>query len=511
MRARRRRCATRRRGAVRQRADRCRRDGAGDALGVPRRRAGDRSAHRDRPRRGARRRSAGRRAGRDARDRASGQVPRCGGARDRPAPGAAGAHRRAVRARGALRHAARRRSRAIEAYIAERARSPARDDARGCTASPTASPSRSSRWPGSRRWRSASMPMSARAPSRRACPASPTWSSIWCSRARAARDAQARSPRISRMSAASLNAWTARDHTVFHARLLAGDLALGVEMIADLVRAPHLDADELEREKGVVLAELGEARDTPDDIIFDHLQAAAFPGQPLGAAGAGRRGEHRRDRRGRRCAAGSRRSYRPTGLVLAAAGKVDEDALLRLAEARFGDMAAGAPPPPAAGALRRRHASRSPPVRSAPRRAGASRRSAIATPTLSRAGAVRGGGGRRHVVAPVPAAARGSAGSPTASMPGRSSYAETGLFGVYCAAARPQAAAGAGAGPRRCWRETAETLTRGGAGARQGAGQGRAADGAGGRAARAAIISPARSRSTAASCRRPRRWRRSMR
>ncbi len=135
----------------------------------------------------------------------------------------------------------------------------------------------------------------------------------------------------------SLNAWTSRDHTVFHARSLAADLALGVEMIADLVRAPHFDADELAREKNVVLAELGEARDTPDDIVFDHLQAAAFPDQPLG-----------------RPVLGSEESiaaidvaamrgwiadqYRAPGLVLAAAGKVDEDALLRLAEARFGDL-----------------------------------------------------------------------------------------------------------------------------------------------------------------------------
>src|SRR3546814_688964 len=80
----------------------------------------------------------------------------------------------------------------------------------------------------------------------------------------------------------SINAYTARDHTVFHARLLPGDLALGVDLIADLVRAPRLDADELEREKAVVLQELGEARDTPDDIIFDHLQLAAFPAQALG-------------------------------------------------------------------------------------------------------------------------------------------------------------------------------------------------------------------------------------
>lgn len=137
----------------------------------------------------------------------------------------------------------------------------------------------------------------------------------------------------------SLNAWTSRDNTVFHARLLADDLGLGMELISDLVRCPRFDADDLVREKQVVLAELGEARDTPDDIVFDHLSAQAYAGQPLGrpvlgdetsiaaidtAALQGWLAEQ----------------YRPERLVVAAAGKVDEDALLKMVEARFGDLEA---------------------------------------------------------------------------------------------------------------------------------------------------------------------------
>ena len=141
----------------------------------------------------------------------------------------------------------------------------------------------------------------------------------------------------------SLNAWTGREQTVFHARLLAGDLALGVDLVADFIRAPRFDADELEREKDVVLSELGEARDTPDDIIFDNLNGAAFPKQALGRPVLGSEDS---------IAAISAPDlhawiadqYRPDGLILAAAGKVDEDALLGLAERRFGDLAPGAPP-----------------------------------------------------------------------------------------------------------------------------------------------------------------------
>lgn len=140
-----------------------------------------------------------------------------------------------------------------------------------------------------------------------------------------------------------LNAWTSRDTTVFHARLLPGDLALGVDLIADLVRAPLFAEEELEREKQVVLAELGESRDTPDDIVFDHLAAASYQGQIYGRPVLGDEetiaaidtGALRR---------WLEQQYRPAGLVLAAAGKVDEDALLKLAEARFGDLAPGRPP-----------------------------------------------------------------------------------------------------------------------------------------------------------------------
>lgn len=136
----------------------------------------------------------------------------------------------------------------------------------------------------------------------------------------------------------SINAWTARDHTVFHTRMLAEDMALGLDLVADLIRAPHFHADELEREKQVVLAELGEAHDTPDDIIFDHLSAAAFADQPLGLPVLG-------DETSILAidTAALRRwideQYRPDRLVIAAAGKVDEDALLDIAERRFGDLA----------------------------------------------------------------------------------------------------------------------------------------------------------------------------
>src|SRR6059058_4563859 len=80
----------------------------------------------------------------------------------------------------------------------------------------------------------------------------------------------------------SLNAWTARDQTVFHGRALARDLPLVAELIADRMRAPKFKSEHLEREKQVSLSELGESVDSPDDRVHDHLFEAAFDGQPIG-------------------------------------------------------------------------------------------------------------------------------------------------------------------------------------------------------------------------------------
>jgi predicted Zn-dependent peptidase len=134
-----------------------------------------------------------------------------------------------------------------------------------------------------------------------------------------------------------LNAWTARDQTVFYGRTLAKDAPLLCELIAGLVRAPHMDADHLEREKTVILSELGEVVDSPDDLVHDHLFEAAFAGQALGRSVLGRE-ETLRAATSQDCLAWIRDELVPSRLVLAASGKVDETEILKVAERLFGDM-----------------------------------------------------------------------------------------------------------------------------------------------------------------------------
>lgn len=135
----------------------------------------------------------------------------------------------------------------------------------------------------------------------------------------------------------SLNAWTARDQTVFHGRALARDVDLLSELIADLVRAPHFHEEHLVREKQVILSELGESIDSPDDLVHDQLFEAAFEGQAIGRPVLGReqtiRAVMRED-----CLGWLGEQFVPSRLVLAASGKIEPVSVLKVAERLFGDM-----------------------------------------------------------------------------------------------------------------------------------------------------------------------------
>ena len=79
-----------------------------------------------------------------------------------------------------------------------------------------------------------------------------------------------------------LNAATSLEYTAYYARILKDDLPLAVDILGDILRNPVFSQEEIAREKGVVIQEIGAALDTPDDIVFDLMQEAAYPDQALG-------------------------------------------------------------------------------------------------------------------------------------------------------------------------------------------------------------------------------------
>ena len=66
-----------------------------------------------------------------------------------------------------------------------------------------------------------------------------------------------------------VNAYTSREQTAYYAKVMAGDTPLALDILADILQHSVFDATELERERQVILQELGQSEDTPDDIVLD--------------------------------------------------------------------------------------------------------------------------------------------------------------------------------------------------------------------------------------------------
>jgi predicted Zn-dependent peptidase len=146
-----------------------------------------------------------------------------------------------------------------------------------------------------------------------------------------------------------INAYTSREATAYYARVLEADVPLALDVIADIVLNPIFDPNEVEIERGVILQEIGQTLDTPDDIIFDWLQEVAYPDQPLGRAILGP-AERVQSFTGDDLRGFVGRHYRPERMVIAAAGAVDHDAIVKLAESLFGGLQPGTEAFEAAGA-----------------------------------------------------------------------------------------------------------------------------------------------------------------
>jgi predicted Zn-dependent peptidase len=137
-----------------------------------------------------------------------------------------------------------------------------------------------------------------------------------------------------------LNAYTGREQTAYYAKVLAHDLPLAIDIIADILQHSTYDAAELERERGVILQEIGQAEDTPDDIVFDYFQEAAFPDQSMGRPVLGR-AEIIEGLSAGEIAAYQNSRYRPANMVLSAAGNLEHARLVDLAVKAFDNLPRG--------------------------------------------------------------------------------------------------------------------------------------------------------------------------
>ena len=134
-----------------------------------------------------------------------------------------------------------------------------------------------------------------------------------------------------------INAYTSREQTAYYVKLLKEDLPLGVDIIGDILCHSSFEADELERERGVILQEIGQANDTPDDIVFDHFQSAAYPSQPMGRPVLGTEQIIRNMKR-EALPGFMRQHYTPENMVVAACGNLEHERVVDLVARHFADL-----------------------------------------------------------------------------------------------------------------------------------------------------------------------------
>lgn len=134
-----------------------------------------------------------------------------------------------------------------------------------------------------------------------------------------------------------LNAFTTKEQTCFYARILDDHLLKAVDVISDLVRNPLFDVKEMAKEKKVILEELKNLEDDPEELIHDHFDSTIFHDHPLGNPIIGRaesiksfsRMDLKKYLRG---------YYVPTGIVVAAAGNLKHEKLVSIVERYLGGL-----------------------------------------------------------------------------------------------------------------------------------------------------------------------------
>jgi predicted Zn-dependent peptidase len=155
----------------------------------------------------------------------------------------------------------------------------------------------------------------------------------------ATRDARRISLEIERVGA-MMNAYTAKDHTAFHTVLLAEHMPVALDVLADVVLRSTFPPDEIERERQVILQEIGEAKDDPESIAQDEFDLRAYPKQAFGRPILGNaRFVKRVGRDDFRHYLGTH--YFASNTVISAVGDIDHDRFADEVEKRFGEMPQG--------------------------------------------------------------------------------------------------------------------------------------------------------------------------
>jgi len=140
------------------------------------------------------------------------------------------------------------------------------------------------------------------------------------------------------------NAYTSREHTCFHARVVDTHLEDALDILSDIVLNPRLDQDDLAKEKDVVLQEIAMVEDDPEESLMEAFWGQLWPGGSLAHSILGAPGNVK-SFKPKNLKAWRAAHYRPGRMILAAAGGVEHSRIQALVERHFGGMEPGSPAP----------------------------------------------------------------------------------------------------------------------------------------------------------------------
>ena len=121
-----------------------------------------------------------------------------------------------------------------------------------------------------------------------------------------------------------INAYTSKEITAYYVKLIAEDLPLGINILMDILQNSTFAEEELNRERGVILQEIGMYLDSPDEMIFDYWQEKAFPNQPIGRSILGKTDIIKNISR-EEVKKFMLSHYNPKKMIISAAGKIDHN------------------------------------------------------------------------------------------------------------------------------------------------------------------------------------------
>ena len=131
-----------------------------------------------------------------------------------------------------------------------------------------------------------------------------------------------------------LNAFTSKEHTCFYARTLDKHIARAVEVLSDMVQFPLFDEKEMKKEKQVVIEEIKNIEDDPDDLIHDYFERSIYPKHSLGYPVIGTPENIEGMTKGK-LFSHLQKFYTPEKMIVSAAGNLKHSELIKLVEKHF--------------------------------------------------------------------------------------------------------------------------------------------------------------------------------